>query len=57
MLLMFLMATNMIAGVLVLPAYISWRRPKFAVHPRTRLPVSEAQMAHGTGTVTVGGGS
>jgi uncharacterized protein len=57
MLLMFLMATNMIAGVLVLPAYISWRRPKFAVHPRTSLPVSEAQMAHGTGTVTVGGGS
>jgi hypothetical protein len=28
-LLMFLMATNMIAGVLILPAYIAWRRPYF----------------------------
>ncbi len=28
-LLIFLMATNMIAGVLILPAYIAWRRPHF----------------------------
>jgi len=28
-LLIFLMATNMIAGVLILPAYIAWRRPRF----------------------------
>jgi uncharacterized protein len=28
-LLIFLMATNMIAGVLILPAYIAWRRPSF----------------------------
>ncbi|HVN90939.1 MAG TPA: MMPL family transporter [Candidatus Binataceae bacterium] len=28
-LLIFLMATNMIAGLLILPAYISWRRPRF----------------------------
>jgi predicted RND superfamily exporter protein len=28
-LLIFLMATNMIAGVLILPSYIAWRRPRF----------------------------
>lgn len=28
-LLIFLMATNMVAGVIILPSYISWRRPKF----------------------------
>jgi predicted RND superfamily exporter protein len=28
-LLIFLMFTNMVAGVLVLPAYIAWRRPRF----------------------------
>lgn len=28
-LLIFLMATNMIAGVLILPAYLAWRRPRF----------------------------
>jgi predicted RND superfamily exporter protein len=28
-LLIFLMGTNMIAGVLILPAFISWRRPRF----------------------------
>ncbi len=28
-LLIFLMGTNMIAGVLILPAYIAWRRPRF----------------------------
>jgi predicted RND superfamily exporter protein len=30
-LLMFLMGTNMIAGVLILPCYIAWARPKFVV--------------------------
>ena len=29
MLLIFLMGTNMIAGVLILPAYIAWRQPAF----------------------------
>ncbi|HKV56422.1 MAG TPA: MMPL family transporter [Candidatus Binataceae bacterium] len=29
LLLIFLMATNMIAGVWILPAYIAWQRPKF----------------------------
>jgi predicted RND superfamily exporter protein len=29
LLLIFLMGTNMIAGVLILPAYIAWRRPRF----------------------------
>jgi hypothetical protein len=28
-LLIFLMATNMIAGLLILPAFIAWRRPRF----------------------------
>jgi len=28
-LLVFLMGTNMIAGVLILPAFIAWRRPHF----------------------------
>jgi hypothetical protein len=28
-LLIFLMGTNMIAGVLILPAFIAWRRPRF----------------------------
>ncbi|MGH8013388.1 MAG: MMPL family transporter, partial [Candidatus Binataceae bacterium] len=28
-LLIFLMATNMIAGVIILPCYVSWARPKF----------------------------
>ncbi|MBF6559449.1 MAG: MMPL family transporter [Candidatus Binataceae bacterium] len=28
-LLIFLMGTNMVAGVLILPAYIAWRRPRF----------------------------
>jgi uncharacterized protein len=29
LLLIFLMATNMIAGVLILPCFIAWRRPRF----------------------------
>jgi hypothetical protein len=28
-LLVFLMGTNMISGVLILPAFIAWQRPKF----------------------------
>jgi hypothetical protein len=28
-LLIFLMGTNMIAGVLILPSFIAWRRPAF----------------------------
>jgi hypothetical protein len=34
-LLIFLMATNMIAGVLILPAYIAWRRPNFVLRYET----------------------
>jgi predicted RND superfamily exporter protein len=40
-LLIFLMATNMIAGVLILPAYISWRRPRFI----TRYEIAASQPA------------
>jgi len=35
LLLIFLMGTNMIAGVLILPAYIGWRRPDFVTRYRT----------------------
>jgi predicted RND superfamily exporter protein len=35
-LLIFLMATNMIAGILVLPAFISWRRPAFIARYEAR---------------------
>src|SRR5229473_1050475 len=44
LLLIFLMGTNMIAGVLILPAYIAWRRPNFVTRYRTAA-VSEARMA------------
>ncbi|HEX5317332.1 MAG TPA: MMPL family transporter, partial [Candidatus Kapabacteria bacterium] len=38
-LLIFLMGTNMIAGVLILPAFIAWRRPRFiARYERTINP-------------------
>jgi uncharacterized protein len=40
-LLIFLMGTNMIAGVLILPAYIGWRKPAFIsryLHPNVRTP-------------------
>ena len=42
-LLVFLMGTNMIAGVLILPAFIAWRRPAFiSRYERKRLPVEIA---------------
>ena len=42
-LLIFLMATNMIAGVLILPAYIAWRRPRFVTrYERTPRPAATA---------------
>ncbi|HEX3408695.1 MAG TPA: MMPL family transporter [Candidatus Binataceae bacterium] len=42
-LLIFLMATNMIAGVLILPAYIAWRRPYFITrYERTPSPAATA---------------
>lgn len=42
-LLIFLMATNMIAGVLILPAYIAWRRPYFvSSHERPQSPATSA---------------
>jgi predicted RND superfamily exporter protein len=44
LLLIFLMGTNMIAGVLILPAYIAWRRPNFITRYRTAAG-SEARMA------------
>ena len=37
-LLIFLMATNMIAGVLILPCFISWRRPAFICKYETAPP-------------------
>jgi predicted RND superfamily exporter protein len=43
-LLIFLMATNMIAGVLILPAYIAWRRPSFITRYQ-RTPGSAATAA------------
>jgi hypothetical protein len=42
-LLIFLMATNMIAGVLILPAYIAWRRPRFIT--RYEMPPGDATSA------------
>src|SRR3984957_6903263 len=42
-LLIFLMATNMIAGVLILPAYIAWRRPRFIT--RYEIPDADAASA------------
>ena len=44
LLLIFLMGTNMIAGVLILPAYIAWRRPNSVTRYRTAA-ASEARMA------------
>jgi predicted RND superfamily exporter protein len=42
-LLIFLMGMNMIAGVLILPAYIAWRRPRFIA----RYLTADAQAAAG----------
>jgi uncharacterized membrane protein len=44
LLLIFLMGTNMIAAVLILPAYIAWRQPNFVTRYRTAA-ASEALMA------------
>ncbi|HVN91194.1 MAG TPA: MMPL family transporter [Candidatus Binataceae bacterium] len=44
-LLIFLMGTNMIAGCLVLPAYISWRRPKFVFGGSAMLKERELKAA------------
>ncbi len=42
-LLIFLMGTNMIAGVLILPAFIAWRRPRFiARFEKSRPPATAA---------------
>ncbi len=47
-LLIFLMGTNMIAGVLILPAFIAWRRPRFIAHfERKRPPATEVAAARG----------
>jgi uncharacterized membrane protein len=43
LLLTFLMGTNMAAGVLILPAYIAWRRPNFVTRYRTAA-ASEVRM-------------
>lgn len=42
-LLIFLMGTNMIAGVLILPAYIAWRRPRFIMrHQQSEVTATAA---------------
>ncbi len=46
-LLIFLMGTNMIAGVLILPAFISWRRPAFIARYIQKRPAAEAAAARG----------
>jgi hypothetical protein len=40
-LLIFLMGTNMIAGVLILPAFIAWQRPWFIARYERKLPPPE----------------
>jgi predicted RND superfamily exporter protein len=47
-LLIFLMGTNMIAGVLILPAYIAWRKPAFITRYLGQRPVT-AQAATAAG--------
>jgi uncharacterized protein len=45
-LLIFLMGTNMIAGVLILPAYIAWRKPAFLTrYMPVKLPPAQAATA------------
>jgi uncharacterized protein len=39
-LLIFLMATNMVAGVLILPAYIAWRKPAFLTRHLGQRPLT-----------------
>jgi uncharacterized protein len=44
-LLIFLMATNMMAGVIVLPCYLSWARPKFVFGGKSRIRERELRAA------------
>ena len=44
-LLIFLMGTNMIAGCIVLPCYLSWARPKFAFGGKAMIRERELRMA------------
>jgi len=46
-LLIFLMGTNMIAGVLILPAFIAWRRPAFIARYERKPPAAEIAAARG----------
>jgi predicted RND superfamily exporter protein len=49
-LLIFLMATNMVAGVIILPSFIAWRRPKFICRYETPSsgPATGAERAAGS---------
>jgi predicted RND superfamily exporter protein len=44
-LLIFLMATNMVAGVIVLPCYLSWARPKFVFGGKSMIRERELRAA------------
>jgi uncharacterized protein len=44
-LLIFLMGTNMVAGVLILPAFIAWRRPAFIARYERKHPAPEIAAA------------
>src|SRR5712692_9382319 len=46
-LLIFLMGTNMIAGVLILPAFIAWRRPAFIARYERKPRAAEVAAARG----------
>ncbi len=46
-LLIFLMGTNMIAGVLILPAFIAWRRPRFITRYQPAGAAAAAQRVAG----------
>jgi hypothetical protein len=44
-LLIFLMGTNMIAGCIVLPCYLSWARPKFVFGGKSMIRERELKAA------------
>ena len=44
-LLIFLMGTNMIAGVLILPAFIAWFRPRFITRYEKKGPAEKVAAA------------
>jgi predicted RND superfamily exporter protein len=44
-LLIFLMATNMVAGVIILPCYLSWARPKFVFGGKSMIKERELRAA------------